>query len=415
MTNPPVTCPFCNSLVTATPGMSGGQRLPCPRCGESFALLTSEAPASTDISQQPSTLPKLETEPRLQGQPWIINKPFKANRRTAFILLGVMGFMAATGLAYALCTEHFRRENDKGIVKTNPKRRPPLDTVDSLDNTPTAPAKLEALGWLPPDTTIVVGVHVRELLATKTGNTLLTQPFQVGGQTVRVDTLATWTGFKLDEIDHLVLGVQGDKLVPVPILIVRARQDDREVTVRNRLAARRAEKAGNRTVYEFEPANAPALFSKLHVCWVDDRTAVYALSPRHLHGVPDNRTTDLRQLPAEVRDVLTERVRAGGPLWIAGHSDDWNKTTLFKLLFNSLKEKDRVCLSKVSTFAAWVQQPEEPVVIEAVFDCGSDEAAKDLQKYLNVPNQDWNAAQEGGWLTVQSHLSVQKLRELLPH
>src|SRR5262249_57242183 len=35
MTTEPVTCPYCNALVTVAPGTAGGQRVPCRRCRES--------------------------------------------------------------------------------------------------------------------------------------------------------------------------------------------------------------------------------------------------------------------------------------------------------------------------------------------------------------------------------------------
>ena len=79
-----------------------------------------------------------------------------------------------------------------------------------------------------PDTSIVLGVHLRELMASPTGKSLLTQPFDVGGVPVRVETLADWTGFKRDEIDHLVLGVNAEKTIPLPTLIVRLRQEVQE-------------------------------------------------------------------------------------------------------------------------------------------------------------------------------------------
>ena len=34
----PATCPYCNALVPLAPGATAGQRVPCPRCGEAFAL-----------------------------------------------------------------------------------------------------------------------------------------------------------------------------------------------------------------------------------------------------------------------------------------------------------------------------------------------------------------------------------------
>jgi hypothetical protein len=38
-------------------------------------------------------------------------KPVAANRRTAFCILGIMGFMAGVGLIYALATQSYRRQH----------------------------------------------------------------------------------------------------------------------------------------------------------------------------------------------------------------------------------------------------------------------------------------------------------------
>jgi hypothetical protein len=403
--------------------MTGGQRLPCPRCGESFTLLTTEPPASTDISHSPPCATGFEIEPRVQGNRWLLNKPFKANRRTALILLGVMAFMAIGALAYALHTQQFRRDNDKGIVKENPKRRPPIDEDFSTDDLPTAPAKLAALTWLPPDTNIVLGVHVRELLADPSGKSLLTQPIKIGDTPVRVAAIVGWTGFNLNEIDHLVLGEKADDPLPPPFafaapvtLVVRTRQDYDAEKLLHDLKAERAGAASGRPVYQFARPNAP--FGKLSICCVDSRTAVYAVLPNHLNDIPAAPRTDLEQLPRELRDVLRNRVDPVGPLWIAGHSDDWKKSALpgmMTLLFKDMKKEDRERLLKVSTFAAWVQV-HDPMLVRAVFDCGDDQTAKDLQKYLDIPDgadPDWKASVGEGWLTVQIRTSLKKVREAL--
>lgn len=416
----PVSCPYCNSLVTVTPGSTGGQQLSCSRCGESFTLLTTQAPASADLTQQPSLSPPLLSEPASPGNRGLLPKPYRANRRTALVLLGVMACTGAAGLAYALYTQPLRRQNDKGIVKTNPKRRAPID--DSADEPPTPPAKLAALGWLPPDTTVLVGVHVRELLATPAGNTLLKQPLKIGDSSIRIEEGLGWTGFKIDDMDHLVLGEKADEPLPPPLaylapitLVVRTNRDvDVEEFVKSVKATRNG-MAGQRTVYQYAPANGRF---PLSVCRVDSRTFVYAVLPNHLNDIPSTAQTALSQLPTEVRDVLQNHVGPKGPLWVAGHSADWKKSTVPAMLqsvsvLKNVEPKDRKLLFKVSTFAAWVQ-PDDPVRVDAAFHCGDEQTAKELQKYFNIPDlgadPDWGAAYGGGWLSVQIRTSMDKVR-----
>jgi hypothetical protein len=412
MSTHPVTCPYCNALVTVAPGTTRGQRLPCARCGESFTL-TSE-PATTDISDQPAA-PELDVEPGSPAKHWLLKKPDSANRRTLLILLGVMAFMAVGALAYALHTQQFRRDNDKGIVKENPKRRPPLDDTFSPDEVPTPPAKLAGLAWLPRDTTVVVGVHVRELLSNAAGKSLVTEPIDVGGVKVRIETLADWTGFKRDEIDHLVVGVNAEKTVPLPLLIVRLRLDVSEGELQQRLAARQGGTAGDRPVYEFQPHNAQPPLSPLYVCLVDKRTAVYAMLPNHLGVVP---TTPRTHRPDGLGNAF-ERLGSVGQLWIVGHSDNWNKTQvplLFKPFLDKMTDADRRRLLKVSTFAAWVQV-DEPTLVEAALDCGDDQIARELQKYLDIPDigvdPDWKASVRDGWLSLQIRAGLKKVRDAL--
>ena len=89
---------------------------------------------------------------------------------------------------------------------------------------------------------------------------------------------------------------------------------------------------------------------------------------------------------------------------------------LFERLLKNMKEKDRQRLLKVSTFAAWVQV-DDPLLVQAAFDCGDDQIAKDLQKYLDIPDvgvdPDWKASTRDGWLTVQIRTSLKKVREAL--
>ena len=90
MIHAPITCPYCNSLVNET----GDRRLTCPRCGEAFDVLNSAEVTARLPAAAPALVPvSLEAPYR---------KPLKANRRMGFLILGVMGCMAATSLAYAV-------------------------------------------------------------------------------------------------------------------------------------------------------------------------------------------------------------------------------------------------------------------------------------------------------------------------
>jgi hypothetical protein len=366
---------------------------------------------STDIGTE-LTAPSAAAHPAYELRQWSLARPVRANRRLALIILGVMACMAAGALAFALTTQSFRRDNDKGLTQPHPKRRPPLDddATPTGPVTPTAPAKLDVLAWLPKDTNLVAGVHVRELAGNDAGKALLKQPIPIALGNVKLggslESLLRGLGFKSYEVDHLVFGATADSsFFPRVVLLVRTRQEYDEDDLRKRLSAERAGKAGDRVVYEFRVSDA----LKPSVCLLDSHTVAFALLPGPLSNLPASARTDLEELPRELRVVLQKRVDPVGPLWIAGHSNDWSKTQA-RVLFAKLGKANGERLAKVRTSAAWVQL-DDPVVVRAEFDCGSDQAAKDLQKVLDIPDDgaDWKAARSDGWLTVQGRTKLDKV------
>src|SRR5437899_3021283 len=153
-----LSCPYCNSFVTTPPGARVGQRVNCPRCGESFVYRPAKRDADgTEAVLEQSPLPSDGTTPAR----W-------SNRRLATFVLGGMATMAALGLAFALTTTQLRRSHDR-VGSADPQRAIPIRTV--------APAELEGLGYLPPDTDIILGVHVAELLQEPAGRELLPRLF----------------------------------------------------------------------------------------------------------------------------------------------------------------------------------------------------------------------------------------------
>src|SRR5262249_31748008 len=138
------SCPYCNTQV-APLGARSGQRIECRRCGESFVY---QGPDSGGEAPPEAPTPPLAGVPR------------RDNRATALTALGDMFLMAAAGLVLAPATVSFRRPNE--YPKTNPDDD--LACIKII-----APASLAGLGYLPPDTGVVVGVHVAEALQDPAG------------------------------------------------------------------------------------------------------------------------------------------------------------------------------------------------------------------------------------------------------
>jgi hypothetical protein len=116
------------------------------------------------------------------------------------------------------------------------------------------------------------------------------------------------------------------------------------------------------------------------------------------------------------------------PVWLAGHSGDWDKTTV-KLLLDGQKQADRQVLARVRTFAAWLQFG-EGLRLNAAFDCADAASAEALEQYLvprerkpialfgNRPEmeavakelgQTLKAVRDGTWLTLQAKASADTL------
>jgi hypothetical protein len=345
-------------------------------------------------------------------------KPVRANRLVALIVLGIMASTAATGLVYALLTQGQRRAHDTGLTHRLHRPGLPSRPVEEPDLT-VAPARLAALGYLPPDIGVLVGLHVAELKAGPAGQELLNQSFRVGDNDYRIDRVLGWTSLKLDDIDHAVLALNPE-ILPSATLVVRTRRPYNEKEVREALEARRIGE-GKKAIYRVSIPNSPlpaALFCP------DDRTLVLGLSTERIKAVPDRPVEGLGHLPEEVRNVLEERMGPGGPLWVAGHVRNWNETAA-GLLWQKVPPANLERLKSIRTFAIWVQPGRPapgapiPLTIQAALACSSPEAARELdekvlQPWLHpkeAPGKGARVVREGAWLTIQDKTDTSTLRQ----
>ncbi len=173
MNNEPLACPYCNALVPLDAGAVVGQRVPCPRCGEAFTLR--QPPPVGDVFRRASSRRQsISTAAGPRRRSRRVHRRLEAGARTTgswqAVVLGVMGLMAAIGLAYALYTQPTRRAYDTALPP--PPRRSPLADLPAPAPVVTAPAALEALRWLPPDCTLIAGVQLTELRQTEEGRDL---------------------------------------------------------------------------------------------------------------------------------------------------------------------------------------------------------------------------------------------------
>jgi hypothetical protein len=406
-------CPYCNTTVTVPAGTAAGQRISCPRCGDAFTL-RDPIPAADDaiqtgasrtgVQSAPDTVP-----PNLSGRRW-------SNRAVAAGVLGVMVSMAMAGLALALWTVKDRRANDTGLkARAHRPLAPPFQAEGEPPAPTVAPDKLQALGYLPRGTDLVAAVHVAELLSLPAGQQLLHQPIQVGGQEFRAESFANWTGLRLEDLDHVVIGVKADENVlslPLPLLVARARAPFDRDQLRTRLKGERLANADKKGTFLFRSAVRDL---QLALFCPDDRTAIVALAPAQLKAVPDRPVPDLEQLPEKLRAVLRERREEGSPVWLAGHVENWAKSPA-RLLLGKRKKEETDRLMSVRTFAVFVQL-ERGLTLKAAVCCTDPEAARALGDFLHAParaaNLSLKTALDGPWLSVQVQTDLEALPKLL--
>src|SRR5207249_4699544 len=114
-----------------------------------------------------------------------------------------------------------------------------------------APSRWPALGYMPADVNVLVGLRVAELLGdTDTRNLLV----QLGNRLPRLQIaqLEGMLGIPVEDLDHLVVGLKPDeKTFLGAILAVRTRQPYDGNRVRSALKASPPLTKGDRTLYRF--------------------------------------------------------------------------------------------------------------------------------------------------------------------
>jgi hypothetical protein len=437
-----LTCPYCNAEVTVARGTPAGRRVPCPRCGETFPYRPSEGvttapPPSLQMTAEPPA-PEVPATDSFRfklgllvgivgavgtvtlvyirsldvavivgamaavGALWLwFFRVRRGNQVTAVFVLANMALVAAAGLALALRTQSERRAHDAGLPHSRrPSHNQPEPPAEGVPAPPpaVAPDRLSALGYLAPDTSVVAGVHVAELLADDTGKRLLNDPIKIGSTEFRLGAVEKWTGLRPEEVDHVVLGVKADDALPPRLnVVVRTREPYDAAKVRAALKARRAG-GGKKELYRFDgPGGVPL------VLWcADERTLVVGLLATHLEAVPVKPRDDLGALVPELRPILSERMRPAGPVWAAGHARDWASTAAAPLL-EQLGKDDRARVRSVRTFGVWLQ-PGREVTVNAVFRCADPAAGRSLGEYAQSrwgKGTNLKAVADEDWLTLQ--------------
>lgn len=389
-----LTCPYCNAIQAPRAGLAVGARTTCPRCGESFVATSLPEPAA----EPPATAP---AAPRRVS-----------NRALATAVLGVMVLMGGLGLAYALVTQDFRRQNDKSLPRKS--RRPAADDPPAPDGPP-SPASLDGLAYLPRTANVIAGAYLPALRADPRWPAVKRLRLGTGPATLSLEQILANSGLDEADIDHVVLGatlraLDAPELTPPITVVLRTARDYDSARLRKALKATRpvlttSDDGARREVYRATLGKLPASL------WQPDaRTAVVGIFDVELKHAPGKPHEGAAALPAEVRQALEERLSGAPPLWAVGHSADWGKTVVGTLLAaaRDVPLADRI--GQVRTFALALSLGRPARLVWQV-QAADEAAARDIEAKVLAPRAAaapgaFKFARDGAWLTVQTDVDL---------
>jgi hypothetical protein len=438
-----ISCPYCSARVSLPAAGTPGQRVACPRCGDTFPYFAPErdedAPDSVSaVPESPTRVPEPLPPARAHLPNWVI----------AVTVLAGMAVLAAVSLVFALSTVLARREHDWHLAKGETLSVPVaarlglgvylLSLVGTVLWDWNRRRRLIAAGeqpqalrgrWGTPilGAVVVVGVGLvllsiqtrpsRHLPEAQPGGALPVQavpPAQlaalgylpedtnlvVGFQVAEAlrepagkellassdglgkgtrDRFKEWTGLELEDLDHAVLGLRLDEQTIPQVLLVV--RTLRPYDIQRVVETLKA--------IRLTPAGGRTVYrfgienplrQNGYMWCPDERTLVIGLKAKDLERVPPVPRTGSDHLPGPVQTFLQERLRSATPLWVVGHVEDWKKTALHTFLSVWIMD-DWAVLSNVRTFGLWLQG-EGGITLNGAFACANDGAARALQQYL---------------------------------
>lgn len=398
----PISCPYCNAIMPADAPSPAPTRT-CPRCGEVLPPHLAEAIQTRRSagSLPASSLPK----------PQAAYRPLRGSlRRVAGIVIGIMGVMAILSFTYAWHTVEWRRARDP---------RPPKPVVAPQATMP-KPIEWAALGYLPPETAIIAGLHVAEAEKTPRGKELL-RATRIGPLPISAIDIENWTGLKVAEIDHAVIGLKVEpRIPPAMVLAVQARQPIDQPGVRAALKSELSTTVGKKKVWKYNVRISSKLSLEGLLWFASPDMLVACFSKLDMEKVPDQPASGATQIPSALRDVLRERVNPASQAWLAGRVENWDAVT--PLLSLAMQKETLETLASLRTFGFGVQLG-RGIRVEGAVQC-VDEAAterlqigwtlmavpqggKELEPYFRELAKSYHREIKDGWLILDAEAKEQ--------
>jgi hypothetical protein len=305
-----VSCPYCNtSFVPPTVPLS--RRIDCPRCGEAFAVKPGEDEPADDspaAAQPGPSAPPATPSPVVRTRTW-----------SALWPIVIAAGMGLVGLGIGVGAYYLRGHR----AGSNP------DADAGPNATPTPPAELAGLAYLPPDCNLVAAVQPGPLLAyTSRTNQDPREILQRAEVPAGVLAFLERAGVPLAQIDHVVVGAPvADAVLELRVTLVfvlrRPLADEERF-----LDALEAKK---------DKHGRPRHDVVLDVGWKVPLAVVRVSPTVWVFGMQD---ADLgpaehgggSQIAPGFREMIAQRLAPETAAWIAADTGNWANKPLVKLV-----------------------------------------------------------------------------------
>jgi hypothetical protein len=375
-----LTCPYCNASLDGPAAVIAG-RVACPRCAE---------PLPAGMAAQVQAPDRAGAGTAQPAGPLL----------TTAAVLGIMGVMAAVGLAYALWTTQFRRDNDFRSRKG----------TSALAQAGSG-AQVAGLGLVPAQSNVLAAINLAEITKHPASRRLLDEP-RPPWLAWTLDNLKQWTGLEATGLDHVVLATRLHQELPRLTMIVHTRQPYSPGQILQALAPVQASKYRDRPLVRFplQRAGEGLLWCHSERFFVV-MLALDAVKTDDLAVIPAEPRGGLDGLPEPVRQVIETRLDKQSVLWLAGHLDE-PAIVQDALALAGAKAQPWAPLLGAKSFAIGVT-PQQDLVLMGHFFTGAAGANRALEKWLKerpwpgaasykveVPPPDTTDA-AAQWVTVQ--------------
>ncbi len=389
------SCPFCNAPLPPLAAAPTADKLPCPRCGELVPAARWRVDPAAHGVREGEPIPQVKADNRGEFS--------SSNRKTAFVVVGIMLAMAIVGGSYALWTTKLRQSRHPWM----PQKEEPIARR--------RPIELSGLGYLPKNVHVLAGLHIAEMMSDKDAGRALMEEPRPGVVDWALKQISRTTGVGADGLDHVVVATALDANFPQLVMIVKTR------TPYDLTAIAKVAKPATPPIHQDKPLYQFSLnpIGEAFVWCVEERTLIYVFrqdQPKleHLSGISATPKTPAEALPVEIADVMKERLATHHYAWMVGRIDQ----------FGPLREwlpKELASLKDVRTFALGIE-PVEGLTLTGHFLMTDAKAAAGFKTFLEIAAFDGAKSRKvettppeakEAWLTWQVRSDAAALRTFL--